>query len=272
MDESLMDLATQPVNKRQDAYYWRLLATALCFALFGLGGLCLRLVFFPLLSALPGAVARKRAQARRTISRLFWFFIQCMARCGVLTYQVQGADRLGRPGQMIIANHPSLIDVVFLIGLVRDANCVVKHSLWQNPFTCGPVRSTGYISNDGSADMLDEAADCLRAGQTLIVFPEGTRTQPGKAPQFHRGAAAIALRGASLITPVVIEVNPTTLTKAEPWYRIPLRRVHFSLRVGADIEPHAFAALGPAPVASRKLNDYLHHYFITELGLDERST
>ncbi|MDG6403168.1 lysophospholipid acyltransferase family protein, partial [Pseudomonas quasicaspiana] len=125
---------------------------------------------------------------------------------------------------------------------------------------------------DGSAEMLDTAADALRDGQTLIVFPEGTRTQPGCAPQFHRGAAAIALRGASVITPVVIQVSPTTLTKAEPWYRIPLRRVHFSLRVGADIDPQAFAALGPAPVASRKLNDHLHHYFIRELALDERST
>jgi hypothetical protein len=42
---------------------------------------------------------------------------------------------------MIIANHPSLIDVVFLIGLVRQANCVVKQSLWENPFTRGPVRA-----------------------------------------------------------------------------------------------------------------------------------
>ncbi len=267
-----MELATQPLNKRQDAYYWRLLATALCFALFGLGGLCLRLLYFPLLRCFPGDATHKRDQARSTISRLFWFFIQCMARSGVLTYSIEGAERLGRPGQMIIANHPSLIDVVFLIGLVRGANCVVKHSLWQNPFTCGPVRSTAYISNDGSAEMLDMAADALRDGQTLIVFPEGTRTQPGCAPEFHRGAAAIALRGASVITPVVIQVSPTTLTKAEPWYRIPFKRVHFSLRVGADIDPDTFAELGPAPIASRKLNDHLHHYFIRELALDERST
>ena len=267
-----MELATQPLSKRRDAYYWRLLATALCFFLFGLGGLCLRLVIFPLLNLLPGDTERRRQRARHTISRLFWLFIRLMARTGVLTYEVQGAERLGRPGQMIIANHPSLIDVVFLIGLVRDANCVVKRKLWENPFTCGPVCSTGYISNDGSAEMLDNAAEVLRSGQTLIVFPEGTRTRPGHAPEFHRGASAIALRGATLITPVVIKVSPTTLTKAEPWYRIPLRRVHFSLRVGADIDPQAFAAMGPPPVASRKLNDYLHHYFIKELASDERST
>ncbi|MEB0044827.1 MULTISPECIES: lysophospholipid acyltransferase family protein [unclassified Pseudomonas] len=267
-----MDLATQPVTgKNRDAYYWRLLATAASFTLFGLGGLCLRVLVFPLLGCLPGDAQAHRLRARKTVSRLFWFFVRFMARTGVLTYDIQGAEKLGRPGQMIIANHPSLIDVVFLIGLVRHANCVVKKSLWENPFTRGPLRRTDYISNDGSMDMLDAAADALKSGQTLIIFPEGTRTQPGQPPAFHRGGAAIALRGAKILTPVIIKVSPTTLTKAEPWYRIPKRRVHFSFRVGADIDPQAFAALGPAPQASRKLNDYLHHYFIKELAEDERS-
>jgi 1-acyl-sn-glycerol-3-phosphate acyltransferase len=267
-----MDLATQPVtDKNRDAYYWRLLATAASFTLFGLGGLCLRLVVFPLLNCLPGDARTHRRRARQTVARLFWFFVRFMARTGVLTYDIQGAEKLGRPGQMIIANHPSLIDVVFLIGLVRHANCVVKKSLWENPFTRGPLGSTEYISNDGSMDMLDGAAAALQGGQTLIIFPEGTRTQPGQAPAFHRGAAAIALRGAKLVTPVTIQVSPSTLTKAEPWYRIPQRRVHFSLRVGADIDPQAFAAQGPAPMASRKLNDFLHQYFIKELAKDERS-
>lgn len=267
-----MELAAQALTgKHRNAYYWRLFATAASFALFGVGGLCLRLLVFPLLYCLPGDAQRHRQRARHTISWLFWFFIRFMARMGVLTYHVEGAEKLGRPGQMIIANHPSLIDVVFLIGLVRQANCVVKQSLWQNPFTRGPVRDAHYISNDGSLEMLDEAASALREGQTLIIFPEGTRTLPGHAPAFHRGGAAIALRGATIITPVVIKVSPTTLTKAEPWYRIPKCRVHFSLRVGADIEPHAFAAQGPAPQASRKLNDHLHHYFIKELAEDESS-
>lgn len=271
MEEPAVELATIPLSKSRDAYYWRLLATALSFALFGVGGLCLRLLILPLVNCLPGNPLTHRLRARRMVSRLFWLLVRFMARTGVLTYEVQGAERLGRPGQMIIANHPSLIDVVFLIGLVRDANCVVKQSLWRNPFTRGGVRSTDYISNDGSMDMLDAAAAALQDGQTLIIFPEGTRTQPGQAPAFHRGAAAIALRGAKLVTPVIIQVSPSTLTKAEPWYRIPQRRVHFSLRVGADIDPQTFAAQGPAPMASRKLNDFLHQYFIKELAKDERS-
>jgi hypothetical protein len=147
-----MDLATQPVTeKNRDAYYWRLLATAASFALFGLGGLCLRLVIFPLLNCLPGDARTHRLRARQTVSRCFWIFVRFMARTGVLTYTIEGAEKLGRPGQMIIANHPSLIDVVFLIGLVRHANCVVKQSLWENPFTRGPLGCTEYISNDGHA-------------------------------------------------------------------------------------------------------------------------
>lgn len=267
-----MELATTAVNSPRDAYYRRLLATAMSFFLFGLGGLLLRLLVFPLLACLPGGSERHRQRARRVIGWLFWRFVRFMHWAGVLTYQVDGAERLGRPGQMIIANHPSLIDVVFLLGLVRQANCVVKHSLFSNPFTRAPLHEAQYIGNDGSLEMLDTAVDALRQGQPLIIFPEGTRTPPGQAPAFHRGAAAIALRGAKIITPVTIKVSPTTLTKNEPWYRIPTRRVHFSLSVGADIDPQTFAATGHPPKASRSLNDYLHQYYFKELAADERST
>src|SRR5690606_19317359 len=213
-------------------YWWRLIATALSFSLFGIGGVLLRIVVFPLLALLPGDALVRRTRARAVVSRTFYWFVQFMFRSGVLTYEVEGAERLGRPGQMVIANHPSLIDVVVLIAFIRDANCVVKQSLWDNPSMRGPIRAAGYISNSGSLDMLDEAAGALQEGQTLIVFPEGTRTTPGQPPEFHRGAAAIAVRGASVVTPVVISVTPTTLTKAEPWYGIPSRRFHFRLRVG----------------------------------------
>ncbi|WP_449430766.1 lysophospholipid acyltransferase family protein [Pseudomonas putida] len=267
-----MELAPTAMSRPRDAYYWRLLATAASFFVFGLGGLCLGLLVFPLLACLPGGSVRHRQRARQTIGWLFWRFIRMMNAAGVLTYQIDGAERLGRPGQMIIANHPSLIDVVFLIGLVRQAGCVVKQSLFDNPFTRGPISQAQYIGNDGSMAMLDTAAQALREGQPLIIFPEGTRTPPGQPPAFHRGAAAIALRGAKIITPVTIKVSPTTLTKNEPWYRIPSRRVHFTLSVGADIDPQAFAALGHAPQASRKLNDYLHQYYNKELAADERAT
>jgi len=267
-----MDLVTQQALSRYSApYWWRLIATALSFTLFGVGGVLLRILVFPLLALLPGNATLRRTRARLVVSRSFRLFVQFMFRSGVLTYEVQGAERLGRPGQLVIANHPSLVDVVVLIAFIRDANCVVKQSLWDNPCMRGPIRAAGYISNSGSLDMLDEAAGALHGGQTLIVFPEGTRTTPGQAPEFHRGAAAIAVRGARMLTPVVISVTPSTLTKAEPWYSIPPRRFHVRLRVGQDIDPRQFLAQGPAPIAARKLNELLHQHFIKELAEDERS-
>ncbi|MDH0083858.1 1-acyl-sn-glycerol-3-phosphate acyltransferase [Stutzerimonas stutzeri] len=177
-----MELAADALKRPNAPWLWRLVATGLSFALFGIGGLCLRVLVFPLLALLPGDAITQRRRARQTVSRLFWLFVQFMYRSGVLTYEVEGAERLGSPGQLIIANHPSLIDVVVLIALIRDANCVVKQSLWDNPFTRGPIRAAQYISNNGSAEMLDEAADALQQGQTLIIFPEGTRTTPRSPP------------------------------------------------------------------------------------------
>ena len=129
----------------------------------------------------------------------------------------------GRPGQMIVANHPSLIDVVFLIGAIsRDTNCIVKAGLWAQTVHRGPVRCGAVHQQRRQADMLEQAADVLRDGQTLVDVSRGHAHDAGPAPPvFHRGAAAIALRGARVITPVFITRSPTTLTKAEPWYRIP---------------------------------------------------
>lgn len=252
------------LNRRADAWGWRLFATGLSFVAFGIGGICLGLFLLPLLYCLPGGALARRRRARRVVRRAFWLHVQLMYRCRVLDFEIDGAERLGHAGQMIVANHPSLIDVVFLISQIDDANCVVKDSLWRNPCMRGPVRAAGFISNSGSPEMLEEAAQVLREGQTLVVFPEGTRTTPGEAPVFHRGAAAIALRGAHVVTPVFISVQPTTLTKAEPWYHIPDRRFRVRLRVGRDIDPAHYNAAAPMPIASRRLNDDLQRLFLRE--------
>lgn len=261
-----MDLASHAMKQRADAFAWRFVATGLSFLFFGVGGLLLRVVILPVLGLLPGDTVTRRRRARRAIQRALKLHVLFMDRSGVLDFRFEGAERLGQPGQLIVANHPSLIDVVFLIAHIRDANCIVKSSLWKNPCTRGPVTRAQYISNDGSPAMLEEAADVLRGGQTLIVFPEGTRTQPGCPPVFHRGAAAMAARGARIVTPVFISVQPTTLTKAEPWYRIPPRRVQVRLRVGHDIAVNRYTADAPLPIASRRLNQHLHAIYLKELG------
>jgi 1-acyl-sn-glycerol-3-phosphate acyltransferase len=194
-----------------------------------------------------------------------------MRAVGVLTYNLNGMGRLGRPAQIIIANHPTLIDVVFLLAFAPGTNCVVKQALWRNPFTRGPVMAAGYVSNSPTDIMIENASQALRAGQSVIIFPEGTRTTPGQPLQFHRGAATIAIRAAAFVTPVYIRCSPSTLSKGIPWYRIPDKRVHLSLRVGADIDLEPFRRASPAPIAARALNDHLLRVYETELSEDGRA-
>jgi 1-acyl-sn-glycerol-3-phosphate acyltransferase len=251
---------------RADAFYWRGFATALCFFIFGLTSLVLGLIVFPILRLLPGVRADHSRRVRCTLQHGMRIFIAVMRGVGVLTYTIHGRERLGRAGQIIVANHPSLIDVVFLLGFTRSSSCVVKQALWRNPFTRYVVSAAGYVSNHSTASMIEATADALTQGQSVIIFPEGTRTVPGQSLQFHRGAANIAMRAAKVVTPVFIRFDPPTLSRNEPWYRIPARRVHVTLSVGADIEPELFRRSGPRPHAARAFNEHLLSLFAAQLG------
>ncbi len=242
---------------QQVSYLWRLAGTGASFLLFGLCGVLLGACVFPLLRLMPMSPERRRTLSVRLVCLGFRCFIGFMHRTGVLTYEFRGRERLGRPGQLIIANHPSLIDVVFLIGFTPRAVCVVKASMWRNPFTSGVASAAGYVRNFPTDAMIEGASSALRGGQTLIMFPEGTRTTPGKPLDFHRGAASVALRAARILTPVYISVNPVTLTKGQPWYRIPARRPHFSLVVGEDVDISPFRDNNQLPRAGRALNQFL---------------
>lgn len=250
---------------RQDAYYWRFLVTGVSFLLFGLSALIVGAVVLPLVRVIPASRQLKRVRARNVMRYGFRLFVAQMRSMGGLKYEFRGVERLGRPGQLIVANHPSLIDVVFLLAFTPGAGCVVKQGLWRNPLTRGAVMLAEYITNDPTAAMIGAASAALRENQTLIMFPEGTRTRPQQPLVFHRGAAHVALRAAKIVTPVYIRCEPTTLTKAEPWYRIPPRRPQFTLVVGEDLDLHPYRAI-PLSIASRAFNEQLRSHFQTELS------
>ncbi len=251
--------------RRQDAYVWRLLMTGVSFVMFGIGAVAVGVVLLPLVRIIPADRERKRRRARTVMRSALRLFIGTTHRLGLMSYEFRGRERLGRPGQLILANHPSLIDVVFLLAFVPGAGCVVKSALWRNPLTRGAVTLAELIRNDSTADMIAGAAGALRDAQPLIFFPEGTRTRPRQPLVFHRSGANIALRAAASVTPVYIRVEPTTLTKAEPWHRIPARRPRFTLVVGEDLDLQAYRA-APLPVASRQLNERLQAQFEAELA------
>jgi len=245
-------------------YGWRIVATGLSFFMFGLGGLLLWLLVFPLLAVLVRKRDRQGRWARSIIQTSFAGFIGFMRWLGVLTYDISGAERLHRSGLLVLANHPTLIDVVFLVSLIPEADCVVKSRLLRNPFTRGAVLASGYICNDGGADLIAAGIVSVQSGKNLIVFPEGSRTPSSGRRPLQRGAANIAIRGGLDITPVTIRCTPSTLGKGQKWYRVPPRRFHMSIHVGEDLAVAPFLAGTNAALAARKLTQYLTDFFDRE--------
>lgn len=267
---------------------WRGIATAVSFTAFGIGGVLLG-VLLPLLTLLIRDDARCQRLARSVIHHCMRGFVGLMRGLGVLDYQLSECERLQRPGLLVLANHPTLIDVVFLLALIPHADCVVKGRLARNIFTRGPIRAAGYITNSEPETVLDAARDSLARGNALILFPEGTRSVPGRALKFRRGAANIALRTPSDITPVLIDCQPSTLTKGEPWYHIPKRRVmlrfkvlpdissNMSSRTASEVSPatsqNTASASPPTPLSrdARQLTRQLATQFANELTIFQRS-
>jgi len=246
---------------RKLSYSWRLFATGFSFFSFGLAGLLLRFLVFPALYVLPGNRLQRISRGQRILHYSAYVFIGLMHRIGIMTYEIKGLEKLNRPGQLIIANHPTLIDIVFLISRIKQANCIVKESLLRNPFMRGPILNAGYISNGVPKKMIAECVEWLQSGGAVIIFPEGTRSVPGKPCRFQRGAATIALQANKIVTPVTLSCYPGTLTKAEQWYQIPYRRFHLAMRVGDDIALDEFTTIEPKSIAVRRFNQFLQDYF-----------
>lgn len=251
--------------EKRETYLWRIAVTGTCFTLFGLGGLILGLLVFPAMMLLPGDAARRRARTRGLVQRAFRLFVYVMNGGGGISYEIQGRERLGRPGQLVIANHPTLVDVVLIVAFTPAPACVVKVALFHNPFTRRVVQAAGYISNSPTDEMIERSAAALRADDCLVMFPEGTRTRPGQPFAFNRGAASVALRAARVLTPVYIRCEPVVLPKGDSWYKVPPRRPHFTLEVGDDIDLASYRAL-PPPKASRQLNAWLQDHYAARLG------
>jgi 1-acyl-sn-glycerol-3-phosphate acyltransferase len=249
-------------------YVRRLLITGVCFAGFSAGSGVLVFVLFPLLWMLPGGAAARQRRARWLIHKAFGLMVGVLRLGGVMTLDLSGVEflRTGR-NTLILANHPTLLDVVALLAIIPDATCVVKSALWRRPFVGGVVRAAGYICNDAPESFIEASAHALLAGGTLVIFPEGTRSRPGTPFHFQRGAAYVALRSHPEIVPVVISCDPPTLTKEHKWFQIPERAFCLTLAVkrarplSAWIDPDT----APSPASARRLTRSLENYFTQEL-------
>ncbi|MFK7978196.1 MAG: lysophospholipid acyltransferase family protein [Halioglobus sp.] len=261
MTESKLSLMAEDEGIDAPLLSFKVFFSGLSFGLFGLVGAVLALTVFPVLYLAPIGVRRRQLTARHIVSWLFGFFIRFMEACALIKVRRQNWYPPGDTGRLIVANHPSLLDVVYLVALVPNANCLVKRAMFNNPFTAAAVRAAGYIRND-SVTLREECSASLAAGDSLIVFPEGTRTEPNKPMTFLRGTANIALAAQCDIYPVTIRSTPARLMKHQAWYQMSADTLDVVISTHPALQIRSYLDTGlPRSRLSRRITGDLEAFY-----------
>ncbi|RRJ95122.1 1-acyl-sn-glycerol-3-phosphate acyltransferase [Opitutaceae bacterium TAV4] len=221
---------------------WRNAATALSFFLFGLGGLFLAFAVIPL-AALFSRLRTSSARhdlAQRCISASFRIYIRIMRGLRAIDFRIENAALLREDENqplLVVANHPSLLDYVFLASLMPRCDCIVKKPLAQRNFFTRPlVKAAGYIPNDDTAALFDACRERFAQGRRILIFPEGTRSTPGQPILLQRGAANLAVRCRVPLRVIHITCTPPILTRQHKWWQTAATRPVFRITVREKID------------------------------------
>lgn len=242
------------------------LLTGFAFAVFAAGALVIGGAALPALRWLSRNRDTRERRSQYLIHLAFRIFVRLVTALGLIRVSVVGRERLrGRPAALVIANHPTLIDVVLLVAAMPQADCVVKPGVSRSRFFGGVAAGAGYVPSSEGPELIDACVGRLRAGRWLLLFPEGTRSPVGRLGPFRRGAAHIALRAACDIVPVVITCDPPLLVKTQPWYRVPDRTAHLTLIVGERFRPSAWPPVEGLVLAARAWTVELRAFYEARL-------
>lgn len=220
---------------------YRTLLTPLCFIIFNGGALVLSLIWFHLLNLVVRNPKRRQYYARLSVSLSFRLFIKLLCVLRLIKVRFEHFERLScegsRPGVILVANHPSLIDYVLIASRLEHINCVVKEALRHNFFLKGIVKATGYLANDDPEAFLQLGSACLAQGEDLLIFPEGTRTSRSREFRLRRGAAALAVHSGRPLQVITITLSTEFLSKEKRWYHVPNTCPEYVLSVGEKLSP-----------------------------------
>lgn len=201
--------------------FLRVVFAVFAFTIFFTGSLLLGLVIFPVLFLLAlGNWQKHKDRCTRICAFGYGTFLYGLRFWGLIDYQKLPplpAELAGR-AFVIVANHPSLIDVCFLLNRYPQTTTMVK-AQWSRFVFFGPVlKSLHYVpdalpDDDPFSGALDRMTAHVKAGHSLIVFPEGTRSETAELHRFKRGAFEVAVRARVPILPVFITVDPPVLQR-----------------------------------------------------------
>lgn len=185
--------------------------------------------------------------------RAFWLvaprYIRGTARAfGIRRYLV-GWDALPRDLRsgdrpaVFVGNHTSLFDPPLMISTLPSRPVfLAKRELARVPFLGWVIWLADFIFIDrgnrtAARGSLLQAAERIRAGQGIVAFPEGTRSQDGRLLPFKKGVFALAFEAGVPVVPFAIQGGPAILPKGT--WRV--AGGPYRITVGSPLEASAFA-------------------------------
>jgi len=178
--------------------------------------------------------ALRQRQPGQPIRRILWWHflhLWCwLYFAPMYRYRAFGTHHIPRTGPvLLLPNHQSLFDPI-LVGLAahhRQFAAMARKGLFDNPVFGWLIRSLNAISIDQEASDIRAMRQCieaLKAGQALLVYPEGARTYSGETQPFETGTMLLIKRAKPTVVPVAIEgaydVWPRTRKRPRPWGRM----------------------------------------------------
>ena len=154
---------------------------------------------------------------------------------------------------VIASNHASLIDILVLLRLYRPYRWVSKIENFKLPIIGWLMHLDGYVplvrgNRESVVKMMEQCRALLRAGNSLMMFPEGTRSKTGELQPFKAGAFQLAAETGVPVIPVAVHGTHESLPK----HGLILRdRMDAVVEVLDPIDPADFATVEDLSDATR---------------------
>jgi 1-acyl-sn-glycerol-3-phosphate acyltransferase len=134
--------------------------------------------------------------------------------------RVSGLEHLNRSQSYVVAaNHQSIYDIPILFTtLPLQLRIVAKESLGRIPFLGWHLQRTGHLLVDRKnpgAGILKRMAHLVRGARSLIVFPEGTRSEDGTVARFKGGIFLLAIDSSLPVLPISIARSRFVMSKGQ---------------------------------------------------------
>ena len=167
----------------------------------------------------------------RLIRRTAYLAIRLIPGCRHILNNPHGED-FSRPA-VYICNHQSHLDVLALIALQPKLIFMTNDWVWKFPLYGAVIRKAGYFpASWGLSRNSAHVKELVAKGYSIVIFPEGTRSEDGSIQRFHRGAFATAQELGLDILPLCIHGFHNALPKHD----FLLRKCPLYLEVGQRVQ------------------------------------